>query len=140
MHVNHAPKSQRLGIRLTEEQQAHLDSLRTLTKKSISELVNRAIEILTHEQVRDLIPPNGETPLELSDEVWSQLVLDTLQILRQSIDLHHRLISTRQQQQPIQPRQLYRAVQRCSTHLSHVTKTLASLNDEQEPTNGTHEG
>ena len=120
-------RSNRLGIRLTDDQYAHLQTLRDATGRSISDLVNRALTLLTLDQIPDWVPPDEEPTLALSDEVWQALVLDALQLIRQAADLQHRLITARHQQQPLQPRSLHRAVHRASTILSHLTRMLVAL-------------
>ena len=118
-------KSQRLGLRLTEDQYAHLSALRDATGKSISALVNRALTLLTIEQVHDWMVEE-EAHMILPADVGRHLVIETVKLSQEATELQHRVTIPYLEQEPLSKAHIYRAVRRTSQHLSQVTYTLAS--------------
>jgi hypothetical protein len=124
------PKSERLGLRLTPSQYAHLNALRDATGKSITALVNRALTLLTLDQIPDMLPPGEEVPAPLPDEVWSQLVIDALRLIEEAAAFNRNLIGARAAQEPVHKTALYRTIHRAADILNHLAKTLISLRNE----------
>lgn len=120
-------KSERLGLRLTVAQRKHLSDLQQVTHQTISTLVNRALELLTLDLIPEWIPAGAESLTVLPDDIWQELVLETLTLIGQATKLHHRIITEHAEQGRINKRALYRDVQAASRLLSQLTRTLTTL-------------